>query len=230
MRLTALQLPARWNHKNQQLWLVEQLLGRGGPTDLVLLPEASLTGYVAPNGDFDLRPFAEELNGPTFDSYARLASEFDCLLVGPLIEKRGEHFFNSLIGVTPTGELLLHYRKHHPWYPETWATPGSSWMTPVLWRGVSINAAVCFDLHFLLEEERVPGDLLLFSSAWVDEEFDTRTPKLRELAFQNQLAILNANWGDGEPAILGQGGSLFIHGEREMRLEAHQRLDAEFTP
>jgi len=226
MRLTALQLPARWNQKSEQLALVERLLA-GAPTDLVLLPEASLTGYVSPRGDFDVRPFAEELHGATFASYAELAKEFDCLIVGPLIEKRGESFFNSLVGVTPSGELLLHYRKHHPWMPETWATPGASWMQPVQWRGVNLNAGICFDLHFLLEEDRVPGDLLLFSSAWVDEEFDSRTPKLRELAFQNQLAILNANWGDGEPAIFGQGGSLFIHGERELRLTDAMRLDAE---
>ena len=64
MRLTALQLPARWNQRDAQLALVEQLLA-DGPTDLVLLPEASLTGYVSPRGDFDVRPFAEALNGPT---------------------------------------------------------------------------------------------------------------------------------------------------------------------
>ena len=226
MRLTALQLPARWNQRDAQLALVEQLLA-DGPTDVVLLPEASLTGYVSPRGDFDVRPFAEALNGPTFDAYARLAKTYDCLFVGPLIEKSGNHDFNSLIGVTPEGALALHYRKHHPWMPETWATPGAAWMEPIEWRGVHLNAAICFDLHFLLEEDRVPGDLLLFSSAWVDEEYDARTPKLEELAFQNQLAILNANWGDGEPALFGQGGSLFIHGDRELRLTDSMRLDAE---
>lgn len=224
MRLTALQLPARWNRRDEQLALVEHLLD-DGPTDLVLLPEASLTGYVSPRGDFDLCPFAEALDGPTFDAYARLAKTWDCLFVGPLIERSENHYFNSLIGVTPRGELLLHYRKHHPWMPETWATPGASWMTPVEWRGVRVNAGICFDLHFLLEEDRVPGDLLLFSSAWVDEEYDARTPKLQELAFQNQLAILNANWGPGEPSIFGQGSSCFIVDDETTQLRDVMRLD-----
>lgn len=225
MRLTALQLPARWNQQREQLALVESLLEEA-PTDLVLLPEAALTGYVSPRGDFDVRPFAEALRGATFATYARLAKKFGCLFVGPLIEKSEDHYFNSLIGVTPEGELLLHYRKHHPWVAETWATPGESWMEPVEWRGVRVNAGLCFDLHFLLEEDRLPGDLLLFSSAWVDEEYDARTPKLRELAFQNQLAILNANWGEGEPHLFGQGGSLFIHGDEETQLRETMRLDA----
>lgn len=182
MRVTALQLPARWNAVASQLAYVETLLEAGPKTDLVLLPEASVTGYVSPQREFDLTRFAEEISGPTRNAYAHFAKRFDCLFVGPLIERDGARCFNSLIGVTPSGETLIHYRKRHPWFPETWATAGDSWCPVVEWRDVKVSAAICFDIHFLLEDS-VSAELMLFSSAWVDDDDeDSRTPLLQQLA------------------------------------------------
>lgn len=227
MRMTALQLPARWNQVAAQLAYVETVLEGGPKTDLVLLPEASLTGYVSPGRDFDLTRFAEQLDGPTRDAYAHLAKRFDCLMVGPLIERDGERVFNSLIGVTPDGETLLHYRKKHPWMPETWASAGESWCPTVQWRGVAVTAAICFDLHFLLEEPRVDAELLLFASAWVG---DSRAELLSALAKKNGFAVLNANWGAGEVRVTGQGESMHVAADGEVRariVDGAARLDIE---
>ena len=224
MHVTALQLPARFNAVQEQLHFAETLLESGPRTDLVLFPEASLTGYVSPDGDFDLTRFAEPLDGPTRAALAHLAKRFDCLVVGPLIE---EGLFNSLLGVTPDGSTLIHYRKHHPWFPETWATPGPGAGEVVTWRGKKLFPAICFDLHFLpvdAEAQLKSADLLLFSSAWVDEGGDGRPALLQALG----LPVLNANWGPGRPRLEGQGGSLFMDakGQVQSRLTAPTgRLD-----
>lgn len=229
MNVTALQLPARWNHANEQLAFVEAQLEGVQQTDLVLLPEASVTGYVSPESDFDLTRFAEPLEGPTRRAYAQFARRFDCLFVGPLIERDGERCFNSLIGVTPRGDTLIHYRKKHPWFPEKWATAGDEWCPVVEWRGVKVTAAICFDIHFLLEE-RVRADLVLFSSAWVDDdEVDARTPLLQQLATENGLNVLNANWGPGEPRVRGQGGSMFVSADGSVTKATAIRFDHEWV-
>lgn len=214
MRLTALQLPARFGAWKQQLAFAETLLEAGPRTDLVLLPEAALTGYVSPKGEFDLTQFAEPIEeGPTRAALAHLAKRFDALIVGPLIERTDAGLFNSVIAVTPDGSTLLHYRKHHPWFPETWASPGPGPSEVVSFRGKHLMAAICFDVHFL-EADAAAGlsaaDLLLFPSAWVDEEDDARPGLLQPLASKHQVAVLNANWGPGKPLINGQGGSLFL--------------------
>ena len=229
MNVTALQLPARWNHVSEQLAFIETLLEAGPKTDLVLLPEASVTGYVSPESDFDLTRFAEETNGPTRAAYAHFAKRFDCLFVGPLIEREGERCFNSLIGVTPGGETLIHYRKRHPWFPETWATAGETWCPVVEWRGVKVTAAICFDIHFLLEES-VSADLVLFASAWVDDDdVDARTPLLQKLAKKNRLSVLNANWAAGDVRVRGQGGSMLVAGDAVSRTLS-TRLDCAVSP
>lgn len=214
MRLTALQLPARFDAQEEQLAFTEALLESGPRTDLVLLPEASLTGYVSPAGDFDLTRFAEPLEGPTRNALAHLARRFDCLVVGPLIERAGEQSFNSVLGIAPDGSTLLHYRKHHPWFPEKWATPGPGASKVVTWRGRKLTCAICFDVHFLEADaarQLDEAELLLFPSAWVDDdEGDSRPGLLKTLAAQHSVAVLNANWGTGKPKVPGQGGSLFL--------------------
>lgn len=233
MRLTALQLPARFGAVQAQLAFTEALLESGPRTDLVLLPEAALTGYVSPAQDFDLTPFAEPLEGPTHAALHHLARRFDCLVVGPLVERDGLRCFNSVVGVAPDGARLLHYRKHHPWFPETWATPGAGPASVIEWRGAKVLTAICFDVHFLAADagaQLEAAELLLFSSAWVDDEGDARPGLLQGLAARFSTAVLNANWGPGRPRVPGQGGSMFIdaHGALRARLTAPTgRLDVE---
>ena len=232
MRLTALQLPARFDEQEEQLAFAEALLESGPRTDLVLLPEASLTGYVSPAGEFDLTSFAEPLEGPTHKSLAHLARRFDCLVVGPLIERVDEAVFNAVLGIAPDGSTVLHYRKHHPWFPEKWATPGPAPSPVVTWRDRKLTIAICFDVHFLEADAKGvldEAELLLFPSAWVDDdEGDSRPPLLQGLAEHHSLAVLNANWGPGKPKVPGQGGSLFFdaQGVLQTRLKVKTgRLD-----
>ena len=64
LHVTVLELPARWNQPSVALAEVDRLLGSAPAPHLALLPETALTGYVSPELDFDLAPFAEPLDGP----------------------------------------------------------------------------------------------------------------------------------------------------------------------
>jgi predicted amidohydrolase len=205
LRLAALEVPARFDRVGENLALVDSLLARTD-ADLVLLPEASLTGYVSPRGDFDLARFAEPKDGETARALSALAKKHHTRLVGPLIEHAGEYVYNAMIGFDAEGRELLHYRKRHPWYPETWATPGDLGHPIVDVAGARVTIAVCFDVHF---GEIPPADVLLFASAWVepDEPGESREALLAKL----RTNVVNANWGLGEPRVRGQGGSCILH-------------------
>jgi predicted amidohydrolase len=230
LRVTALELPARWGRPERALREVDEALAAGPPTDLVLLPEAALTGYVSPSGDFDLRRFAEPLDGPMAAGIAELARRHRVHLGGPLIERDGLRHHNTLLLFDPDGQLVLHYRKRHPWYPETWADPGDVLPPPRVVRGRKVTAAICFDVHFLVEEAAAllgAADVLLFPSAWV-EETDSRPELLSGLARRFGIAIVNANWGWGRPRIAGQGGSRIVGPDGSVLAVAEAgRADAE---
>jgi predicted amidohydrolase len=212
LRVTVLELPAAWGAPLTALAAADARLEGGPPTDLVLLPEASLTGYVSPDGDFDLTRFAEPLDGPTARAIAEVARRRRTHVVAPLALAEGGARFNAMVAFDPAGQLLFAYRKRHPWYPETWATPGPEPAPVVIVGGVRITVAMCFDIHFLEEEAAATldaADLLLFPSAWVDDE-DSKTPMLERLARRHRIAVANANWAPGVVRVPGQGDSLIL--------------------
>ncbi len=212
LRVTVLELPATWGEPRRVLDAVETELARGPATDLVLLPEASLTGYVSPLGDFDLTAFAEPAAGPTTRAVAEIARRQGVVLVAPIVLREGPACFNAMIACDRTGELLFTYRKRRPWYPETWATAGPLPAPVVTIEGVRVTIAICFDLHFLSEDAPAAldaSDLLLFPSAWVAED-DLRPSQLAQLAMRHRLAIANANWSAGVVTIPGQGTSSIV--------------------
>jgi predicted amidohydrolase len=212
-----LELPARWAEPVTALADVDRLLAKA-PTDLAVLPEMGLTGYVSPDGDFDLSPFAEPIDGPTMHALAEVAARHSVFLVAPLVLAEGDSLFNTAVVIGPDRRTVAHYRKRHPWFPERWATAGS--LPPPLVRvgDLTITIAICFDAHFLEDDAASvleQADLLVFTSAWVDEE-DSRLPLLRALARRFGISIANANWSSGVVRVPGQGGSCILDGRGQV--------------
>jgi predicted amidohydrolase len=209
LRVTVLELPASWGDPRAALATVETELERGPAADLVLLPEAALTGYVSADGDFDLAPFAEPFDGPTARALSDLARRSNVYLVAPLVLAEEGRHYNAMLAFDRHGRSIFTYRKRHPWFPEAWATPGEEPLPVVDIEGVRVTIAVCFDVHFVSEESSTTldaADLLLFPSAWVEER-DSRRTMLAELARRHRIAIANANWGPGIVRVAGQGDS-----------------------
>ncbi len=215
--VAAIQLPQRFGDPASTLAELRRVLASGllQGADLALLPEAIFSGYVSPSGDFNLRPFAETIDGPTAQALSALAQTYRMILAGPLIEAGDNEVYNSLLIFDATGERIGHYRKRHPWYPERWATPSLQSYPSIEIRGLRITAAICFDINFVGSEAASildEADLLLFPSAWVDVpgEGDLRARLLPPLARKHHISILNANWGLSRPFVWGQGASRII--------------------
>jgi 5-aminopentanamidase len=210
MKVSVLELPASYGRAGLMLRSVTEALVRAR-TDLLLLPEAALTGYLSPAGDFDLTRFAEPLDGPLATQCAQIAKRSQVHLVAPMVLREGDHCFNAINCFSPAGDIVFTYRKRHPWIPETWATPGENPLPLVEIDGLKVTAAICFDVHFLEAESSAQleqADLLLFASAWVDDGPEPARPALLTgLAKKFNLHVANANWGVGSPKVPGQGGS-----------------------
>ena len=211
LRVSVLELPARWGEPEQALQQVDELLA-AGPTDLAVLPEMALCGYVSPDADFDLTCFAESLDGPTIRAAAEIGRRHSTHLVVPLVLAEDGALYNAAIVVGPDARVVATYRKRHPWMPERWATAGP--LDPPLFDvgGLTATIAICYDGHFLSDDAANvlrEADLLVFTSAWVDDE-DSRVPLLRGIARRFEISIANANWAPGVVAIPGQGGSCVI--------------------
>lgn len=221
MRVAAIELPARYGDPDGQIRALDRALSAlppGGPT-LAVLPELALTGYVSPRGDFDVSRFAQGIDGPLLRAVAGLAVAREVALLPSWVERDGARCFNSAALIDEAGATVLHYRKRHPWFPETWATAGDLGTPVATIYGHRVAVAVCFDVHFVSGEAGEvldTVDALLFPSAWVDDEDedeDARGSILPALALAHGCAVVNANWGRGAPRVPGQGGSRIVLGD-----------------
>jgi predicted amidohydrolase len=222
MIVTVLELPATWGTSTRVLDDVARRLTAGPATDLVLLPEAALHGYVSPAGDFDLTRYAEPIGGATAQRCAALARERAIHLVAPLVLREADAIYNAMACFDPGGELAFVYRKRHPWFPEAWATAGPSAPPVVELAGRTVTIAICYDVHFLTDDaadELERAEVLLFPSAWVEHP-DTRASLLAGLARRFGLHVVNANWAPGVVRIAGQGGSCIIGPDGALRARA----------
>jgi predicted amidohydrolase len=212
LRIAALELPATAGDPVRALAVAAAQLARGAPADVVLLPEQSLVGYVAADGDFDLTRHAEDLDGPVARACAALAIAQRTHLIAPLVLRDRRAVFNAMACFDPRGGCAFVYRKRHPWLPETWATAGSAPL-PLLALGDHVlTLAICYDLHFLEAEsaaELAAADVLLFPSAWVEEP-DHRLARCTALAARAGVHIVNENWAPGIVRVPGQGGSFAV--------------------
>jgi predicted amidohydrolase len=219
LRVTVVEMPASWGEPEHALRLADAALAAGPPSDLVLLPEACLTGYVSPELDFDLSRFAESVDGPTARALAELARRRRTHVVGPLVLEEDGARFNATVAFDPDGRRTFLYKKRHPWIPERWATPGPDPHPLVRIGGVAVTVACCFDVHFVAHEAGATldaADLLLFPSAWVEEGEDTRLARLAAIARAHDVAVAAANWGPGVVHVPGQGGSAILDARGEV--------------
>jgi len=227
VRVTVLELAASWDASAAVLDDVAARIAAGPPTELVLLPEASLCGYVSPARDFDLTRFAEPIDGPLARRCAAIATGARVHLVAPLVLREAGAIYNAMACFDPHGAIAFVYRKRHPWVPETWATPGPSAAPVVELAGRRVTIAICYDLHFLADELQ-PADLLLFPSAWVERP-DSRPARLARLARDFAMHVVNANWAPGVVRVPGQAGSCVVGPDGEFIASAPPggRIDVE---
>ncbi len=225
--VAALEWPHAFGRVDEALAHADALLGTLRGVALAAFAECALTGYVSERGSFDLSPFAEPVDGPTVARLSALARKHGLALAAPLVEREGARLFNALVIFAADGSLAGRYRKRHPWYPETWATPGDLGTPLVEVAGLRVAPAICFDFHFVGDDAPdalAAADLLLAPSAWVsDEPADTRLPLLAGLASRFGCAVLGPNWGVGRPLVPGQGGSLVLGPDGAVRARATGR-------
>lgn len=226
MEIVAIELPHAFGTSDAQLARLRQVIvaitpPEPGVSRLLVLPETCFTGYVSQEGNFDLSHFGETLDGKTGRAISALAKEHGVGIVGPFVERVSDgastQFFNTTLALNERGERIATYRKRHPWYPETWASPGDNDVPTFTFGDRTCAICVCFDVHFVHAESSAAldrADVLLFPSAWVesatDDEDDDRRAILARLARAHHVAVVNANWGVGLPAVRGQGGSLAL--------------------
>jgi predicted amidohydrolase len=137
---------------------------------LIVLPELCNTGYVFESRQ-EVADAAETLpDGPSCQAWLGAARELGVIIVAGIVEREGEHFFNSAAVIAPSGYLGT-YRKMHLWGEENlYFEPGNLGVPVFDVEEGRFACAICYDMWFpeVYRMAALSGaDLLCVPTNWV---------------------------------------------------------------
>ena len=207
MKTALIQIPLVWEDPKSNREYIEQKINsiKEG-TDLIVLPEMFTTG-------FTMKPerVAETMQGATVLWMQSLAKAKNCAITGSIIITENGKYYNRLLFVFPSGELVYYDKKHlFILAGEDKIYTGGSKKMIVDYRGWRICPLVCYDLRFPVFSRNVENyDLLIYVASW---------PKTRIAAWDTLLkarAIENMSYAIGVNRLGSDGSNLEYTGHSQ---------------
>ena len=178
--------------------------------DLLLLPEASLTGYnISPDAASSM---AERRDGEAFTDIAAIAKRNKLAIVYGYIEQDGNALYNSVQFIDDTGQSIGHYRKTHLWgdLDRQLFRPGDSFAPLLEYKGWKIGLLICYDVEFpeTVRHLSLSGaELILIPTALMHPWDFVATHVTRVRAAENQVYLAYANYCGDENGLEYAGKS-----------------------
>ncbi|KAF2811011.1 N-terminal asparagine amidohydrolase-like protein [Mytilinidion resinicola] len=163
MKIACLQFSAELGLVEKNMRRADEILSHTNiPSNLdwLILPECAFTGYNFPSLDH-IRPYLEPTAaGPTAQWAIRTAQRLHCHVTVGYPERSSEPFsspsprphefrnYNATLTVSPSGTVLLNYRKTFLYYTdETWSLPGSAFYSGSLGNLGGVTHGICMDIN-----------------------------------------------------------------------------------
>jgi len=188
---------------------------------LVVAPELHLMALHPLLGD-DATPrdLAVDIPGELTERLGALARETELWLVpGSVYERTGDAVANTIVVLSPDGELVASYRKCFPWQPYETTQPGTQTVCFDIDGIGRFGLAICHDGAFpeIFRSLAWQGAEAIFQVTLTGtSDRDAETVIARANAIVNQVAVVNVN----AAAPVGNGRSLVIDPEGAVRYEA----------
>lgn len=160
------------------------------PTDVILLPEMFTTGF-----SMSPQPLAEALPGISSDWMRKWAKKTNAAIVGSLIIKEKDQYYNRLLWVMPDGEIF-HYDKRHLFSLAGEHHQYTAGQKPLVieYRGWKIMPLVCYDLRFpVWSRNTMNYDLLIYIANFPDLRSFAWRSLLKARAIENQSYTVGLN-------------------------------------
>ncbi|HOE95220.1 MAG TPA: carbon-nitrogen hydrolase family protein [Candidatus Sumerlaeota bacterium] len=117
---------------------------------------------------------AQTADGPTVTRMREKARQHGCYIICPIIERRGEHIYNTCVVLDRNGEICGRYDKIHPTAGpgcevEDYIIPGDPAPTIIETDFARIGCQICFDANWWRnwdELKQAGAEIIFFSSAY----------------------------------------------------------------
>lgn len=212
MQLELAQIPLQDGIVAPNLARVLDVIGkRRAGTDLIVFPEATLTGF--PTRE-NVRDVAETLEGASLTAVRDAARAAKVGVAVGLAERDGDRFYNTTVLIDEHGEIALRYRKTHLWATDVGVfTPGDRFEV-CEFKGMTVGILICYDIEFP-ETARALGrlgtEMLIVTNGNMDPFGPVHRRAIVARAMENQVfATLVNRVGDGDDNLTFPGESALV--------------------
>jgi len=225
MKVALVQSSLFWEDKTRNRTQFEKKINDlGSKVDLIILPEMFTTGF-----SMNTEELAESTDGNTVSWLKDLSSQNKVVIVGSIIVKEKDRFYNRLVWVQPNGQVLTYDKRHlfRMAQEDKYFSAGQSRLITSLgaWRFCPM---ICYDLRFpvfsrniALEED--PGsnaeingsidpvyDCLIYIANWPEARNAAWKALLVARAIENQSYVIAVNRVGEGAGISYSGDSMVI--------------------
>jgi (R)-amidase len=191
--------------------VLDTIAKRREGSDLVIFPEATLTGF--PTRE-NVRDVAETLDGPSLSKVRDAAREANVAVAVGLAEREGERFYNTTVLIDERGDIALRYRKTHLWATDVGVfTPGDRFEV-CEFKGITVGLLICYDIEFPETARAVASlgaEMLIVTNGNMDPFGPVHRRAIVARAMENQMfAALVNRIGDGDDNLTFPGESALV--------------------
>lgn len=192
LKITTIQTDLFWENVDKNLAMfTEKIASIKEETDLIVLPEMFTTAFT-----MNSEQLAETMEGKTVAWMKQQAKNKSAAVVGSIIIKEKEGYFNRLIWAQPDGKIY-HYDKRHLFRmanEHEHFSAGNSRLV-VEWKGWKICPLICYDLRFPVWSRNVKHayDCLIYIANWPEARKDPWSKLLESRAIENQVYVVGVN-------------------------------------
>ena len=168
----------------------EKIIALSSIIDIVVLPEMFTTG-------FSMNPdkHAESMSGETVLWMQKIANENQIAIVGSIIIKENNKYFNRLIFVHPNGKIDVYDKRHLFTYGgEDKAYSSGNKRLIVKYKDWKICPMICYDLRFPVWSRNDLGyDILIYVANWPKPRISAWNTLLKARAIENMSYTIGLN-------------------------------------
>lgn len=205
----------------------EKIEALSSEVELVILPEMFTTGF-----SMSPQTLAETADGETIAWMKQLSQDRNIVIVGSMIAKENDAYFNRLICMLPTGSYGIYDKRHLFSFAgeENHYSAGNKRLIASI-KGWKLNLQICYDLRFPVwarqqvkvseKEEIVPEyDMLVYVANWPERRVHAWRTLLCARAMENQCYVIGVNrvgndgngiYHNGSTMIIGPLGEVLYH-------------------
>ena len=230
LTVATIQADLAWEDKATNLEKFQEKIEALSPeVELVILPEMFTTGFsMSPQG------LAESADGDTIAWMKKLSQHKNIVIVGSIIAKENDAYYNRLICMLPTGSYGIYDKRHLFSFAGegNQYSSGSKRLIASL-KGWKINLQICYDLRFPVwarqqmkagkADDIIPEyDILVYVANWPERRIHAWRTLLCARAIENQCYVIGVNrvgkdgndiYHNGSSMIIGPLGQVLYHAE-----------------